>query len=911
MRLIIYISFLLLLFVGLLPDKLSAQCDPNTPTFTVDLTGNPQGTWISPAVKREDDCCGGGAGFTNCVLFIITLDPDAEGISLDLYSGANGNAFEYAVNCGVTTDAGDPICLTGVGPHTVTMCKSGGDISQYIVTSLAIPNVTTSTYVNNGCSSDINTTGYVESSIQWTSIAPGNNGDWNYYLDCISGCDTVTVTPSDSLFPPFIDYQVCGNPMGGCAIITVCDTVRVFFNPTLNAEINPNPAIMCPGDTSIDLTVSTSGGSPPFTYQWSNLETTPTISVGPGNYTVVISDLSDCPPKAVSQLVTQIPGTISTNAGQDTIVCSVETSVQLHGSQTGGTGGVWSGGTNTFSPNNADLNAIYYPSAAEIASGSVDLYLTNSGTGNCPATTDTVKINFVNFQGTNTITPISAACFGASSGSATISTVGATNPYLYSWNTTPVQTGNTASNIPNGSYTVDVTDGNGCIIEENFTIAQPQPLTATYVATNTSCFFGNNGSAYVTPFGGTAPYTYSWAPSGGTDSVATGLSAGTYDVTITDFNNCDTTISITISQPPVLVSSISNITHVQCFGNSTGQATVNVFGGTPGYTYAWTPSGGNAPTAIGLAAGTYNITVTDSKGCQSIANVVINQPPASLSATQSQTEVSCFGGNNGTAGVVVAGGSPPYSYSWSPSGDTTNSVVGLQAGIHTVTISDTGSCTLPKTFTITQPTDLVASPTFTSSTCGLSNGSMNANTSGGTPGYTYLWSTGDTTANIANVSAGTYSIVVTDNNNCTDSTTVIVTNATPPLVASINASTNVSCFGGNDGTATVTVTGGTANFNYTWAPIGGNGVIGTNLIADDYLVTVTDVNGCTDTSTVTITEPVAPLTISLAQTNVSCNGGTNGQAIVTPSGGTPNYTYLWSNADADSIAGNLAANTYT
>ena len=906
----IFVIVITLLFLS--PDKLQAQCDPSTPTFNVDLTGQPQGTWLSPNVIRQDDCCG-GAG-VNCVKFVITIDVNSVGVVFDIASGAMpGGALSYQINCGPSVPIGGKICLTGVGPHVLTFCKNGNNANTYSITSLAEPNVTTSTYVNNGCSSDINTTGYVPASIQWTSLAPGAQGAWNYYLSATSGAasDTVTVTPSDTLFPSFIDYQVCGNPIGGCAVVTICDTVRVFFNPTLNAEINPNPAIMCPGDTSIDLTVSTSGGSPPFNYQWSNLETTQTISVGPGNYTVVISDLSDCPPKAVSQLVTQIPGTISTNAGQDTIVCSVETSVQLHGSQTGGTGGIWSGGTNTFSPNNTDLDAIYYPSAAEIASGSVNLYLTNTGTGSCPTTSDTVKINFVDFQGTNTITPINAACFGASSGSATISTVGATNPYLYSWNTTPVQTGNTASNIPNGSYTVDVTDGNGCVIEENFTIAQPQPLTATYVATNTSCFFGNNGSAYVTPFGGTAPYTYSWAPSGGTDSVATGLSAGTYNVTITDFNNCDTTISITITQPPVLVSSILNITHVQCFGNSTGQATVNVNGGTPGYTYAWTPSGGNAPTAIGLAAGTYNITVTDSKGCQSIANVVINQPPASLSATQSQTEVSCFGGNNGTAGVVAAGGSPPYSYSWSPSGDTTDSVVGLQAGIHTVTISDTGSCTLPKTFTITQPTDLVASPTFTSSTCGLSNGTINSNISGGTPGYTYLWSTGDTTANIANVSAGTYSIVVTDNNNCTDSTTVVVTNATPPLVASINVSTNVSCFGGNDGTATVTVTGGTANFNYTWTPIGGNNAIGTTLIADDYLVTVTDVNGCTDTSTVTITEPVAPLTISLTQTNVSCNGGTNGQAIVTPSGGTPNYTYLWSNADADSIAGNLSANTYS
>ncbi|MGE3653699.1 MAG: PKD domain-containing protein [Flavobacteriales bacterium] len=539
------------------------------------------------------------------------------------------------------------------------------------------------------------------------------------------------------------------------------------------------------------------------------------------------------------------------------------------------------------------------------------MYLTNSGTGQCAPYTDTIGINFVDFQGTNTITPINASCYGSSSGSANISTVGTVTPYSYLWNTTPSQTGSNATNIPNGTYTVDVTDGNGCVKQESFTVAEPQPLTATYVTTNASCFFGSDGSATVTPFGGTAPYTYSWAPSGGSNATATGLSAGTYNVTITDSKNCDTTISITITQPPVLVSSISNVTHVRCFGNSTGQATVNVNGGTPGYTYTWSPSGGNAQTAVGLAAGNYSITVTDSKGCSSIANVVINQPAATISATQSQTEVTCFGGSDGSAAVVVSGGSPPYSYSWSPSGGSGSSASGLTAGNYTVTISDTGNCTLPKSFVITQPAELVANPTFTSSTCGLSNGTINANVGGGTPGYVYSWSTGDTTANISNVMAGTYSVIVTDNHNCVDTATVVLTNATPALVATINTSNNVSCFGGNDGSALVTVTGGTATFTYTWTPIGGNTATGTNLIADDYLVTVTDVNGCSDTSTITITEPATPVTISLSQTNVSCNGGNNGQAIVTPSGGTPNYSYLWSNADADSIAGNLSANTYT
>ena len=305
MKLFKYIVVLLIFSIVVINDT-QAQCDPSTPSFNVDLTGQPQGTWISPNVIRQDDCCGGTG--VNCVEFIITIDPASVGVVFDIFSGATpGGALNYQINCGPLTPIGDKICLTGVGPHILTFCKPGNNANEYIITSLAEPDVTTSTYVNNGCSSDINTTGYVVPSIQWTSISPGIQGAWNYYLDCTSGCDTISVAPTDTLFPPFIDYQVCGNPIGGCTVITICDTVRVYFNPTLHANITPNPAVMCPADTGIMLTVNPTGGSPPLNFQWNTLDTTQSIFVGPGTYTVIISDLSDCPPYAVSQVVTQIP----------------------------------------------------------------------------------------------------------------------------------------------------------------------------------------------------------------------------------------------------------------------------------------------------------------------------------------------------------------------------------------------------------------------------------------------------------------------------------------------------------------------------------------------------------------------------------------------------------------------------
>ncbi|MFB0925518.1 MAG: ice-binding family protein, partial [Vicingaceae bacterium] len=654
----------------------------------------------------------------------------------------------------------------------------------------------------------------------------------------------------------------------------ICDT-------TLVADITPDPAIICPGDTGITLTVNTTGGVPPFNYQWNTLDTSQSIFVGAGTYTVVISNITGCPPTAVSQVVTQIPGTISASAGPDQIICKIENSVQLAGSQLGGTGVVWSGGSNVFSPNNTDSNAIYFPTAAEISGGLATLYITNTGTGSCPVGFDTLEIYFVDFEGVNTITPINALCYGDASGSATVSTAGVTPAYSYTWNTTPLQTGNSATNIPDGTYTLDVVDGNGCINQDTFVVAEPQPLTGTYVYTDVSCFFGRDGEASVTPFGGTGPYTYSWSSSAGTDSTETGLSEGTHVVTITDNNLCDTAISIVISEPTVLTTSISNIVHVSCKGGNDGQATVNVNGGSPGYTFAWFPAAGNAQTAIGLVSGNYTVTVTDSLGCSAIANVVINEPSDSLSVTPSQIDVLCFGGNNASASVIVAGGTPGYLYSWNPSSGTNSSDINLQAGVHTVTITDTNNCTLVETFTITEPSDLTLSPTFTNATCGLSNGTINANASGGVPGYAYLWSNGETTSSVSNILAGTYSVTVTDTNNCVDSVTIVVPNATPSFVASINTFTDVSCYSGNDGTATVNVVGGTPNFTYSWSPIGGSDSLGIGLTVGNYTVTVTDGNGCIDTSTVSISEPATAVSLTMSQSNVSCNGVNDGQGIVT------------------------------
>ena len=279
------------------------------------------------------------------------------------------------------------------------------------------------------------------------------------------------------------------------------------------------------------------------------------------------------------------------------------------------------------------------------------------------------------------------SCFGGSNGAAAINTAtGGAGGYTYNWTPgNPTGDGTVSvTGLTAGTWTCTVTDANTCTTIVNFTITQPTIIsTATAAQTNVSCNGGANGSASVTPSGGLGGYTYSWSPSGGTAATATGLSAGTYTVTVTDANSCTATRSFIITQPTVISTATAAQTNVSCNGGSNGSASVTPSGGAGGYTYSWSPSGATAATATGLSAGTYTVTVTDANSCTATRNFTITQPTVISTATAAQTNVSCNGGSNGSASVTPSGGAGGYTYSWSPSGGTAATAIGLSAGTYT------------------------------------------------------------------------------------------------------------------------------------------------------------------------------------------------------------------------------------
>jgi len=438
--------------------------------------------------------------------------------------------------------------------------------------------------------------------------------------------------------------------------------------------------------------------------------------------------------------------------------------------------------------------------------------------------------------------------------------------------------------------------------------------------TDVTCNGLNNGTATASVSSGLPTYTYSWTtvPVKTTPGV-TGLSPGTYTVTVTDLIGCTKTSTVTITQPTVLTSSISSSTNVSCNGGANGSATVSPSGGTSPYTYSWNTSPvQTGATATGLTVGSYTCTITDSKGCTKTQTVSITQPTALSSSISSSTNVSCNGGTNGAATASASGGTPAYAYSWNTTPvQSTAAATGLGAGTYTCTITDNLGCTKTQTVTITQPTVLASSiSSQTNVSCnGGTNGAATASASGGTPGYTYSWSTTpvQSSATATNLSAGTYTCTITDNRGCTKTQTVTINEPTI-LTSSISSQTNVSCNGSTNCSATVSASGGTPNYTYSWntTPVQ-TGVTANNLASGSYTCTITDNLGCTKTQTVTITQS-GTLTSSISSsTNVSCNGGANGTVTVSPSGGTPGYTYSWNTTpvQTNATANNLAAGTYT
>ncbi len=465
---------------------------------------------------------------------------------------------------------------------------------------------------------------------------------------------------------------------------------------------------------------------------------------------------------------------------------------------------------------------------------------------------------------------------------------------IFSW--TP--TLGDVSSVPH-CFTVTVSDDNCpyngvqiysfCITVSGF--------TTTTTSTSANCG-ASNGSATATVQGGTPPFTYQWLPNGGNNANANGLLAGAYTVNVTDALGCISSSSVVVGTGPLPGNINITSTNVSCFGGSNGSATVTVNGGQQPYVYLWS-NGGFTPTITNLSAGTYFVTVTSNGGCVTTDTVIITAPSSPVTAITTQSNTTCFGGNNGTATVVPSGGTGPYSASWNTNPVQNNlTASNLTAGSYIVTVTDNNGCVTTQNVTITQPQSLSFNTVNIQdvSCFSGSNGSISISINGGTGPYSYNWNNNSlpNSSTVTNLTAGVYLVSVTDANGCTAINQYTITEPAA-LVASVINTTDITCFGFNNGTIQTTATGGTPPYSYQWIPAVSTTANATNLSLGYHVIAITDNNGCLDTTSAFINEPSVIATIAQGGDTI-CPGGI---ATLTANafGGTGSFTYQWSNGN--------------
>jgi gliding motility-associated-like protein len=509
-------------------------------------------------------------------------------------------------------------------------------------------------------------------------------------------------------------------------------------------------------------------------------------------------------------------------------------------------------------------------------------------------------------------------CAGADNGTATLTVNGGSLPYTFLWS--DFRGVQNRDSLHAGWYFVIITDGYGCQKRDSVKILTPLPLVLSDTIVPVSCTNGSNGSIHIITSGGTgAPgtFTYTWTPSGPNSPDNTNLSAGTYSVIVSDSNRCTATLSVQLANPAPLTSTYG-VTEPRCNGERSGAINLVVGGGTPQYSYAWTPAGPNSPYYTNILAGTYRVTVTDSRGCTLSDTIVVNEPGA-MYISGIQKNVSCHGNSDGYLLPTGYGGTQPYSYQWylgtdtfAPQGPITENITQLAGGDYYLVITDAHGCMAPFTRHIIEPDSLIVTLSDSNVTCyGSSTGSVLASVRGGTAPYQYLWNNFTTDSVQRGVPAGTYTVVVTDSNGCHQNKAITVTQS-PILAVTVTSSTDPSCASGNNGSISVSAAGGRPTYTYSWntTPVQ-NTPTASNLAAGSYTVTVTDLNGCSQTETVVLTAP-APLEVNTAISNPTCAGGDNGFVSLDVRGGTAPYLYNWSTtpAQAGNVASALSGGTY-
>ena len=887
-----------------------------TPGYTYTIGGTSNGTGIftglssGPKLVTVTDANG-----CTETLNITILSAAGPAPFVDVLTNvACAGALTGSVTIGVTG---------GTGPYLFSLDGGLNQASNTFNSVAAGAHAVTVTDAN-GCSGVVNFNITQPTALTFSSVAVP--------ATCNGVCNGQITVTANNATPPYqyssnngLTFQASNVLTGLCAgninVVVqdangcLANAVVVITQPTAVSSVQAITNPQCHQTPTGQISFAPSGGTAPYTFSVNNgvsfAPTNPVTGLMAGTYNVVVQDANGCqftssstlvdPPPFTFNFIANNPSNCGAQDGSFEIIATNGLAPYLYSID----GGI------TTQLNNGFFGTLFsglYNLVVEDANGCKDSVFSALSDNVMTSQTDFIQ---------------DVTCFNGTAGMGIVSQNNGAPPFTYTLTPTltsgtTVNFSGTFDNLPADTYYVTIEDNGLCIAIEQFTIGGPDSITFTPTLTHVTCNAGTNGQMSVGPVlgGNGGPYQFSIDGGAlGAASVFTNLSAGPHTILVQDGNGCQGATTVTLNQPnPFNV--IVNPTDLTCNGNNSGFLQIVAAGSNPGaYSYNVNGTINGSGFFGGLAANNYNITVTDALGCTFLTTQVVAQPPV-LTAGYVINNTLCNGSCDGSVVVAAAGGTPPYLYSSNGGGVTQSSATlsNLCAGNFNIFVKDANNCNVSAMQVVGQPTAVTYSTVIVPSTCGLPNGSITITANNGTPGYTYSNNNGTTfvASNVFNgLAASNYNVMVQDNNGCQLGSIEAVLSEASPVITGVSV-TNVTCNAACDGELSVTANGGTGALTYDIGGAGQPGGLFTALCPNNYTITVTDANGCTDTQNEIITEP-AVLNHVTVNTNLTCFNNGTGSIDINAVGGTTPYMYSFDNGVTfivQDVAQFLAAGNY-
>lgn len=770
------------------------------------------------------------------------------------------------------TETSSTLSNLGAGSYSVTISDdSGCDLvlnAQVNSSSLAA----TTTFTQDDC-------GVV--GIGTATVTP--TGGTSPYSYAWSDANSQTLATATGLSQG--NYKVTVTDANNCSIEESVDITQINGVTIIDATIVGES---CLNANDASATINISGGTAPFVYNWNNSSVSSTgptaANLEPNTYNVEVVDASGCADNL--EVVVEPNNGIQISANIIPVGCTGTTDGSIDITITA---------DNPIANINWD-NGMTTEDISNLSAGDYSVTLIDN-TGCQKDTSFTVGQT----SGFNAILSDGITCFNASTATLEVTNLnGAVEPITYTWTGTS-STSNSATNLGVGTYSVVVMDNAGCQNTLSANVISNGSINTSVNAVPDDCRTINVGQAIVVPSGGTAPYTYLWDDSNAqTTNAATGLSAGSYAVTVTDNIGCTAQSSVVVGSPSGIGISNIQINSNDCHGDLNGEISFDVIGGTAPIDISWDDASLPATNTLSnLASGIYEVTVRDVNFCESSRRFTIDSPD-SIEILGTATNLLCFENSDATITPVVTGGNPGgYTYLWDD-GVTTINRTGLSRGNYNLIVTDVLNCRETKSFEVTAPEILSLSMNSEKADCFYNhNGQVSGTAQGGTQPYTYTWSNGIINQNlIENLSPDEYKLTVTDANNCIVSDSLVL--ESPDTLRADFEVDEVTCFDGSDGEIRIFANGGEGQLLYSLdvSPFSTASVY-PQLERGFYNVGVKDENNCIIDTLLYASAP-DPIVVDLGNDTTLVLGDSL-LLNANISGNIGGVQYLWSNTEAPAL----------